>query len=185
MRRTEPTASQAPQPQAVIGQVAVAISKASDRKVEIRLDPPELGRVQIHLTPIDGGVQAVVMAQRPETQDLLRRHAEMLAHELGAAGYGNVSLDFAAGGEAPAGRGDARADWAHAARARRRPSRPARGRRAAAAACRRPRHPPLTEPQERHMEINPTTTATPAAAAREGPRRPRSGSGVAGTSRRS
>ena len=80
--------------------MAVAIGKAADRRVEIRLDPPELGRVQIHLTPVDGGVQAVVLADRPETQDLLRRHAEALARELGAAGYGSVSLDFAAGSEA-------------------------------------------------------------------------------------
>ena len=78
------------QPQAVIGQVAVAIGRTSDRRVEIRLDPPELGRVQIHLTPVDGGVQAMVLADRPETQDLLRRHAEALARELGEAGYGNV-----------------------------------------------------------------------------------------------
>jgi hypothetical protein len=68
--------------------------------VEIRLDPPELGRVQIQLNPGDGGLQAVVLAERPETQDLLRRHAETLARDLNAAGYTNVSLDFAAGGEA-------------------------------------------------------------------------------------
>ena len=46
------------------------------------------------------------MADRPETQDLLRRHAEVLARELGQAGYDSVSLDFA-GGEARAGRDDA------------------------------------------------------------------------------
>jgi hypothetical protein len=56
--------------------------------------------VQIHLTPVDGGVQAVVLADRPETQDLLRRHAHALTQELGAAGFGNVSLDFAAGQQA-------------------------------------------------------------------------------------
>ena len=46
------------------------------------------------------------MADRPETQDLLRRHAEVLARELGQAGYDSVSLDFA-GGEARAGRDEA------------------------------------------------------------------------------
>jgi flagellar hook-length control protein FliK len=55
--------------------------------------------VQIHLAQGDGGVQAVVLADRPETQDLLRRHADQLARELEAAGYERVSLDFAAGGE--------------------------------------------------------------------------------------
>ncbi len=74
-------------------------SRTSSR-VEIRLDPPELGRVHIHLTTTDGGVQAVVVAQRPETHEFLRRHADVLAQELSAAGYGDVSLDFATGGEA-------------------------------------------------------------------------------------
>jgi hypothetical protein len=93
--RGEPVA-----PQALAGQITLAIGRASDHRVEIRLDPPELGRVQIQLNPGDAGLQAVVLAERPETQDLLRRHAEALARELNAAGYTNVSLDFAAGGEA-------------------------------------------------------------------------------------
>ena len=75
--------------------------------MEIRLDPPELGRVQIHLTRLDGGIQAVVLADRPETQDLLRRHAEVLARELGGPDTTTVSLDFAAGGEARGGRDEA------------------------------------------------------------------------------
>ncbi len=104
------------EPQAVISQVAVAIGRTSDRRVEIRLDPPELGRVQIHLTPVDGGVQAMVLSDRPETSDLLRRHAEALARELGEAGYGNVDLSFATGGETPAGREAPRtSEWAQAA----------------------------------------------------------------------
>jgi flagellar hook-length control protein FliK len=87
-----------------IESIAVTIAArahAGSSRFEIRLDPPELGRVQIHLTPIDGGVQAMVLADRPETQDLLRRHAEALARELGAAGYGDVQLDFAAGHSTP------------------------------------------------------------------------------------
>jgi hypothetical protein len=97
-------------PQTVVGQVATAVARATDGQVEIRLDPPELGRVQILLQPADGGVQAVVLAQRPETQDLLRRHAELLAQELGAAGFGSVSLDFGGGEPAP-NRDDAPAAW--------------------------------------------------------------------------
>jgi hypothetical protein len=89
----------APPPEVAIGQVATAIEGATGRLVEIRLDPPELGRVQIQLNPIDGGVQALVLAQRPETHELLRRHAEMLLQELADAGFGSVRLDFAAGGD--------------------------------------------------------------------------------------
>ena len=80
-----------------MSQIAVAVARATEHRIEIRLDPPELGRVQISLTPVDGGVQAVVLADRPETQDLLRRHAHALTQELADTGFGNVSLDFAAG----------------------------------------------------------------------------------------
>ena len=96
-------------PRAVVGQIALAVSESDSTRIEIRLDPPELGRVHIHLTTVDGGVQAVVAAQRPETQDLLRRHADTLAQELADAGYGDVSLDFS-GGEATGG-SDRPIDW--------------------------------------------------------------------------
>jgi flagellar hook-length control protein FliK len=94
-----PSSPAAAAPQAVVGQLAAAVAHSTDGQVEIRLDPPELGRVQIHLAQLDGGLEAVVLADRPETQDLLRRHADQLARELEAAGYARVSLDFAAGGE--------------------------------------------------------------------------------------
>jgi hypothetical protein len=97
-------------PQALAGQITLAVGRATtDRSVEIRLDPPELGRVQIHLRPTETGLQATVLAERPETHDLLRRHAELLARDLGAAGFRDVSLDFAAGGQTAPGRDEARA----------------------------------------------------------------------------
>jgi flagellar hook-length control protein FliK len=66
----------------------------------LRLDPPELGRVQIHLVTTDDGARVVVMAERADTHDLLRRHAEMLARDLSDAGFDTVSLDFSQGREA-------------------------------------------------------------------------------------
>jgi hypothetical protein len=91
-------------PQPVAQQVAAAVARASDGQVEIRLDPPELGRVQIRMETTDDGVRAVVLAERPETQDLLRRNADQLARDLGSAGFERVSLDFSAGGQAAARR---------------------------------------------------------------------------------
>ena len=87
-------------PREVASQITVAIAQAGQPQVEIRLDPPELGRVQIRLNPTEHGLQALVLAERPETQDFLRRHAEVLRNDLTEAGYAQVSLDFAAGGEA-------------------------------------------------------------------------------------
>ena len=92
----------------VIGQITLAVGRTEDRRVEIRLDPPELGRVHIHLTPTEQGLQATVVAERPETHALLRRHGEALARDLGDAGYGNVSLDFATGGRETPTEGDRR-----------------------------------------------------------------------------
>lgn len=95
-------------PEALAGQVAVAVGKDGHaaRKVELRLDPPELGRVEIHLSPTEkGGMHAIVLAERPETHDLLRRHADVLARELGNAGYSDVNLSFSAGTDAGVGRG--------------------------------------------------------------------------------
>jgi len=100
--------SEAPSPAAgpppVAQQIAAAVARAADGQVEIRLDPPELGRVQIRIETLENGVRALVLAERPETQELLRRNADQLARDLGAAGFERVSLDFSAGGQAAARR---------------------------------------------------------------------------------
>lgn len=83
----------------VIGQISVAVGKAEGEIVELRLDPPELGRVQIRLSVTETGLQASLFSERPETHDMLRRNAEMLARQLSEAGYENVTLDFTAGQE--------------------------------------------------------------------------------------
>ena len=77
-------------------------------RVEIRLDPPELGRIGIDLRLEDGGMTASVTAERAETLDLLRRHGDALQRELAAAGYERAALDFSdRRGEADARRGAA------------------------------------------------------------------------------
>ena len=95
------TSAVAAQPQAIAGQITVALTRTRERSVEIRLDPPELGRVQIRLDPAEDGLRAVLLAERPETQDFLRRHADTLIRDLQDAGYENVSLGFDFGGEMP------------------------------------------------------------------------------------
>ncbi|MEM9169263.1 MAG: flagellar hook-length control protein FliK [Pseudomonadota bacterium] len=72
--------------------------------VEVRLDPPELGKVRINLM-LDrtDAVTAVVTAERGDTLDLLRRHADELVKELMRGGYASVDLDFQSGGREFAG----------------------------------------------------------------------------------
>jgi len=71
------------------------VATGTGGSVELRLDPPELGSVSIDIAMEDGGVRATVSAERPETLDLMRRHAEALQRELLAAGFGRADLAFA------------------------------------------------------------------------------------------
>ncbi|WP_025896409.1 flagellar hook-length control protein FliK [Kordiimonas gwangyangensis] len=53
--------------------------KAGEQEFTMRLDPAELGRVQVKLKFMEGGrVHAQVVAERPETLELLQRDARGL-----------------------------------------------------------------------------------------------------------
>ncbi|MCC6008152.1 MAG: flagellar hook-length control protein FliK, partial [Rhodobacteraceae bacterium] len=82
------------------------VSRPLPDTVEIALDPPELGRLRLSLSlgGPEGGLGIALSAERPETLDLLRRHAPDLLRELRGLGLGDVALDFGAGqsGQAPA-----------------------------------------------------------------------------------
>ena len=60
---------------------------------EIALSPDELGRVSISVSGQDRPV-IVIMAERPETLDLLRRNADQLGAELRDAGLDGGALSF-------------------------------------------------------------------------------------------
>lgn len=87
-------------PGPVMTQIATAVRAGGGDRVEVRLDPPELGRVTLSFQIRDDMVAAVVSADRSETAELLRRHGEELQRALKEGGFGDVSLDFG-GGEAP------------------------------------------------------------------------------------
>jgi flagellar hook-length control protein FliK len=75
--------------------------ESGESRFEIRLDPAELGKLDISMTVSDDGhVQAVVRAERPETLDMLQRDARVLENQLRQSGL-NVdsgSLNFSLGG---------------------------------------------------------------------------------------
>ncbi len=75
-------------------QIAVALQASADGRIELRLDPAELGPVRVALEPGDRTMVVHVAADRGETLDLLRRHADQLARELREIGYRDVSFDF-------------------------------------------------------------------------------------------
>jgi flagellar hook-length control protein FliK len=71
-------------------QVAVQIQRAAAQgqsKVQIRLNPAELGRVDVKLdVGDDGHVRAVLSVDKPETLDLMQRDPRALERALQAAG---------------------------------------------------------------------------------------------------
>jgi len=79
---------------AVIQQVSGAIAKLADGKVELRLDPPELGRVTISFSSTDSGISAQIIGEKQDIVDLLRRHAEIFSRELTKSGISDAALDF-------------------------------------------------------------------------------------------
>jgi flagellar hook-length control protein FliK len=84
-----PAASSAP-PGVPVAGIAVEIATRGaegKRRFEIRLDPPDLGRIDVRLDfGRDGQVTSRLVVERVETLDLLRRDAHTLEQALHSAG---------------------------------------------------------------------------------------------------
>lgn len=65
-----------------------------DSRTELTLAPEELGRIRFDIRQHGDSLVVTLTADRPETLDLMRRHANDLRSELAAAGYGSATLDF-------------------------------------------------------------------------------------------
>lgn len=90
-----PPLAEAPRP--AMRAMAETLNRAPDGMVEVTLSPEELGRVRLTLHPGDSGITVSIAAERPETLDLMRRHADLLGSAMRELGYDDVSLDFGAG----------------------------------------------------------------------------------------
>lgn len=90
----------------VIAQIAEAVRSTAGGGVELRLSPEELGRVRLSMTAGDAGMIVHVVAERPETLDLIRRHIDMLDHALRREGFSDLSFSFGQNrGSEPGNRG--------------------------------------------------------------------------------
>ena len=98
--------------QHVAQQLAVSLRQTSDRMTELSLDPAELGKVRMTVKAQDQTIVMTVLADRPETADLMRRHADILQQEFRALGYTSVTLDVGTGQGQSASSGS---DQGHAA----------------------------------------------------------------------
>jgi hypothetical protein len=81
-------------PRAPAAQLAGALAAAQGGRAEILLDPEELGKVRLTLVTSPEGVSVAVLAERPETLDLLRRGADGLADEFRALGFRDIGFSF-------------------------------------------------------------------------------------------
>ncbi|WP_157971001.1 flagellar hook-length control protein FliK [Pseudogemmobacter bohemicus] len=75
-------------------QISHALVSASGPVTELRLSPDELGTIRIELKTDREKVTVTLLAERPETLDLLRRHSDRLVAEFRAAGFSEMSLGF-------------------------------------------------------------------------------------------
>ncbi|MBQ1202407.1 MAG: flagellar hook-length control protein FliK [Loktanella sp.] len=75
-------------------QLAPATTREGRQITDIALNPAELGKVRMQMTITDGVLAMQIMAERPETADLLRRHIDQLAQEFHALGFGDVTFSF-------------------------------------------------------------------------------------------
>lgn len=72
--------------------------------VTVTLSPEELGILRFEMHGRGEAIHVALVVERPETLDLLRRHAEQLAGEFRQAGFAGASFSFS-GGQAGAGGG--------------------------------------------------------------------------------
>lgn len=84
-------------PTMIARQMADALQRAQDRPVEISLNPKELGRVRMNISAAEVGITVSVVAERPETLDLMRRNIEQLAREFQSIGYEDINFAFSQG----------------------------------------------------------------------------------------
>ncbi|WP_084608055.1 flagellar hook-length control protein FliK [Nisaea denitrificans] len=98
--RTAATQDRQTLPTPATEQVKVKLIKAALGgldKIKIQLNPSELGKVEIRLEiGSDGAIRGTVIADKPETMELLQRDAKQLERALHDAGLktGGDSLDF-------------------------------------------------------------------------------------------
>ena len=81
----------------VARQIGEAMTQASHRPTEIALSPKELGRVQMSVLADDGAVTINILAERPDTLDLMRRHIDQLGQTLRSMGYDSINFAFGHG----------------------------------------------------------------------------------------
>ena len=86
--------------------IADVVTRAPDGPVDLHLNPEELGKVRISMAMVEGGINVTILAERPDTLDLMRRHIDQLAQEFRQLGYGLINFSFGQRNEGQENRSD-------------------------------------------------------------------------------
>ena len=81
-------------PKGFSSNLAHSVLDSGHSRAELILEPAELGRLRFDLVTTGDQVQVNLSAERPETLDLLRRHADELRQEFRASGLDTCTLSF-------------------------------------------------------------------------------------------
>lgn len=87
-------AMRADTPASVIRQMAEQAAQLRQGAVDLRLNPEELGRVQMKISTTDTGITLSITAERGETLDLLRRNINELGREFASMGFSEIDFAF-------------------------------------------------------------------------------------------
>lgn len=103
---TAPPATASPAPQAAApapapGPTAPPAPAMPPAGADLALGTAELGGLNLRLSPEGEGLHLLFLVERPETLDLMRRHADALLADLRAAGVTGATLDFSGWEGAP------------------------------------------------------------------------------------
>ncbi len=93
----------------VARQLVEVMAQAAYRPVEIALSPHELGRVRMSILADDGAITVNILAERPDTLELMRRHIDQLGQSFREMGYASVTFAFEQGhqsGDQPGSRNE-------------------------------------------------------------------------------
>ncbi|OBY25839.1 hypothetical protein A9D60_05285 [Leisingera sp. JC1] len=93
-------------PRMIAAQIAEAFAAKGEQKVEVSLNPQELGHVKMRVVTSETGITMIIQTERPETGDLMRRHINELAEEFRRMGYEDISFEFSGGQAGSGGEGD-------------------------------------------------------------------------------
>lgn len=81
-------------PSNIAQQLAQAMNRNPERPLEIALNPAELGRVRMSITPTESGIVVNILAERADTLDLMRRNIDDLGRSFTDLGYEDIAFAF-------------------------------------------------------------------------------------------